>query len=485
MDRIEGKNEGRARNWGRFAALAAAIAVPGARAESGQSSLDISGYAWTQYQNGLTEMYKGAANFDYNPFFNAGGLIFLGSKPSESWEMKLGVGIAYFNTAIAKSIWGDADAPIATTNPHSISLGMNAFLYEAKVAHSSGPFSATVGKFHYRYSEHNTNMGLYLLRGPVYPGFLYSGFEEIGALTKTGVLLSLSPSGSFRWDVLANFETEFKPFMDLNLSSFLTYKAGLLEVGAGFESQRLVEFNSCVTSPKNEDDLIACLGGNPGNGYTGGTAHDLYKGAFFITDTVGGRNVVTTYSLAGTKVMARGALDFKQALSSYDGSPKDWVLYFEAALLGVKDYPHIYAKKGERLPILAGLNVPTFGMLDVLSLEVEYYNSPFQNDPYKLVGAYDVFEFSAGNSINYAMSPIPPSSKAGHEHLSRTTEDFDPKKDNLKWSVFAARRLVDRVTVKAQFASDHWRTPNNNFVQYESASKPSQFYGALKVDYAL
>lgn len=474
----------RKRNWGFLALLCVAIGPGAAAGADDGGKRELTGFAWTQYQNGMTPMYKGAANFDHNPFFNAGAMLFLDGKPMENWETHISVGLAYFNTAIKKSIWGAGDVPVAATNPHSISIGMGAFLHEAKIGYGNGGFDLTLGKFHYKYSDYNTNLGLYLLRGPVYPGFLYSGFEQIGGITKTGALVSWAPSGSFRWDLLATFETDFKPFMDLNLSGFLSYKAGMLELGTGFESQRLVEFNSCVTSPKDEKDLSACLGGNPGNGYTGGTEHDLYKGAYFITDTVGGRSEVTTYSLAGTKVMARGALDFKRAVS-YEGSPKDLILYFEAALLGVKDYPHIYADKARRIPVLVGLNVPTFGLLELLSLELEYYDSPYQNDPYKLVGAYDVFEFSDGNSINYAMSPIPPSSKAGHEHLSRTAVDYDPGKDNLKWSLFASKKVRERITLKVQIASDHWRVPNNNFVQYEAVANPRQFYGSMRIDYAI
>ena len=46
-----------------------------------EANLKVSGVAWTQYQEGMTAMYKGATNFDYNPFFNTGGIIFLGGDP--------------------------------------------------------------------------------------------------------------------------------------------------------------------------------------------------------------------------------------------------------------------------------------------------------------------------------------------------------------------------------------------------------------------
>jgi hypothetical protein len=459
-----------------------AAAVPAAAADL---HLDVSGYAWTDYINGLTPMYKGAANFDYQPFFSAGGMLLLGQRPTENWNINMSVGVFYGNSAIKKTLTDTNGAVIGRLNPNSLSLGMGAFLYEANVAYEHGPFSVKAGKFHYQYSDYNTNMGLYLLRGPVYPGFLYSGFQEIPAITKTGFLLSYAPNAAFRWDLLPNFETDFKPFMDINLSSFLTYKVGMLELGAGVEVQRMVEFNSCVTSPDGAEDVNKCLGGDPTGATVAGPGADLYKSAYLIIDTTGGKADTLTYSMAGTKAMLRGALDFKQVLGGYEGGAKDWVIYFETALIGLKDYPLIYEKKAQRMPFLLGFNIPTYGLLNLLSLELEYYDSPYQNDPYKLVGAYDVFQFSDGNSINYAMSPIPPSNKAGSPHLAKAQEDFDPKKDNLKWSVFATKSVADRITFKVQIASDHWRAPNNNFVQYEQMAKPGQFYGAIRVDYLL
>ncbi|MDB5049084.1 MAG: hypothetical protein JWO30_2155 [Fibrobacteres bacterium] len=467
--------------------LSAAIASGLAASAGAEPNLDVSGYAWTQYLNGLTPMYKGAANFDYNPFFKAGGMLFLGSQPSENWALEIGLGVAYGNSAIKKTLKDTSGNIVAKTNPNSISLDMNAFLYVADITFKTGAYSLKVGKFHYTYSDYNTNMGLYLLRGPVYPGFLYSGFHEIPDLTKIGALSSWSPFESLRWDMLASFETDFKPYMDLNLSGFLTYKAGLFELGAGFESQRLVELNPCITSPDGAD-VDECLGGDPSPVYVG-AGSDLYKGAYFVIDSSGkaatGKSDTTTYSLAGTKVMLRGALDFKKIMPEYGGSAKDYVLYFEMALLGVKDYPYLYEKKIERMPMLVGMNLPTYGFLDLLSLEVEYYDSPFQNDPYKLVGTYDVFHFSDGNSINYSMSPIPPSNKAGDAHLSKTQVDYDPSKDNWKWSIYLTKKVQKKITFIGQIASDHWRVPNNNFVLYEAASKPSEFYGSLRVEYSL
>ena len=466
--------------------LITALALSALPAAAEQLALDISGYSWSQVLR-TGEMYKGAANFDNQSYANAGGMLFLNNKVNDHWTTDLSLGIWFGNTAIKKTLTDTNGAIIGRLNPNSLSLGMGGFLHEAAVSFGAGPFSMRIGKFHFVYSEYNHDFGLYLLRGPVYPGFLYSGnVDEIGALTKTGMLLSLQFPFGLKLDLLPSFETDFKPYMDLNVAGFASYKIGPVELGGGVEVQRLVETQPCVTSPEGAADVIKCLGGDPTGATVASDSADLYKSAYLIVDTTGGKNDTLTYSMAGTKVMGRAALDFKKIFfEEYPGSPKDFVLYFETALIGTTNYKFIYEHRGERMPMLFGFNVPTFGFMDLVSLELEYYNSPYQNDPYKLVGAYDVFQFSDGNSINYAMSPIPPSNKAGSPHLSKAQEDFDPKKDNLKWSVYLAKKVADRITFKLQLASDHWRTPNNNFVQYEAAASPGQFYTLLKVDYVL
>lgn len=115
---------------GRMAALLSAAVIAGGTENTGaEAALKVSGYAWTQYQNGLTPMYKGLANFDYNPFFQAGGLLFLNNQPTENWALNVSLGVGYGNSAIIKTLRDSSGGVVGNTNPNSISLGMGAFLY--------------------------------------------------------------------------------------------------------------------------------------------------------------------------------------------------------------------------------------------------------------------------------------------------------------------------------------------------------------------
>ncbi|MDO5576745.1 MAG: hypothetical protein Q4F84_06665, partial [Fibrobacter sp.] len=125
-------------------------------------------------------------------------------------------------------------------------------------------------------------------------------------------------------------------------------------------------------------------------------------------------------------------------LSSEIFGKNDLRIYAEAALLGAKDYPGWYHKIRERVPIMFGLNIPTFKLLDVLAVEAEYYPSPYAN----------AFHFVwKGNT------PVPYFGiNAGMNYYS---EDWKKKdNDDWKWSVYASKK-IGCMRISGQIASDH------------------------------
>ena len=56
----------------------------------------------------------------------------------------------------------------------------------------------------------------------------------------------------------------------------------------------------------------------------------------------------------------------------------------QGAVLGFKNYPTYSEKLADRTVLMAGMNIPTFGLLQKLSMEVEHCSYPFRqstNDP--------------------------------------------------------------------------------------------------------
>ena len=145
--------------------------------------------------------------------------------------------------------------------------------------------------------------------------------------------------------------------------------------------------------------------------------------------------------------MAHASIDLKKFIPIDIFGKQDLHLYGEAAFLGLKDYPQnfrggiSYDKIRERMPIMAGINLPAFRLLDVLSVEVEYFDNPFPND----IGA-----------ITQQGLPIP---GAIGENGGTDYREMDIyKTDNLKWSVYASKTFAGNYTAMLQIASDHIRS---------------------------
>jgi hypothetical protein len=107
------------------------------------------------------------------------------------------------------------------------------------------------------------------------------------------------------------------------------------------------------------------------------------------SDTAGGAAPDTTFiSFAGVKLMAHATVDPKPLFGSPEIlGPEDLKVYGEVALLGLendKAHKDLYGDYRHRMPVMAGFNIPAFRLLDVLSLEVEWYGAKFRDDVRRL-----------------------------------------------------------------------------------------------------
>jgi hypothetical protein len=179
------------------------------------------------------------------------------------------------------------------------------------------------------------------------------------------------------------------------------------------------------------------------------------------------------YTFRGFKAMARGALDVGQLMNA-DIPAGTFRLYAEAALLGVESQPYYYDQVMERMPLMAGVDIPTFGILDRLSAEVEYHKSRFRNNIY---------------SVNQSQLPLPLTGPnfaggigPGGYAYEGVEEDTD---DDLRWSFFASRRITDGVSIHAQMASDHMRHPDFwGVMSDEPATRDkTEWYYVVRVDF--
>lgn len=334
------------------------------------------------------------------------------------------------------------------------------FVSEADVKYTSSLGSGdakwyfTLGAFPYNYNPDVKNLGLYLLRGYVYPGLPVSGFEAkpiSGGASQTGGLIGFANS-TLSNDLIVNIETEDKPLYDISVADVATWKvANGLELGAGFNLYRVLANDSKITSPGKD-----CIESRDFGIYSLEDPH-----CFVVEeDTTTKLKDTVLVSLSGTKLMGRIHFDPKAALG-FSGhlGPNDLVIYSEVAVFGLKDYKtkttSIYGDLFRRMPIMVGFNLPAFGYLDYLNVEVEYYASKLYPD----------------QGMAQAGSAVP------------RVVPYGNGRNDWKWSVYASRVLANHIKLSAQIANDHLRLGgfHNLGTGAEALSTPKDWYWMTKL----
>lgn len=358
------------------------------------------------------------------------------------------------------------------------------------------------GLFSYKYDENSRNLGEYMFRTWAYPGIIQTGgvynYAGVNGANITGMKLSQT-LGNFSHDFIVSLETEMNPFFDLNLTYMAKYKVGdVLKVGGGVQISRLW---SAEKDPGmkvryfQEGGVWYAYGdeqGNEGaNYYTNlekGLVNSIRKPDATAADSA--RYTADSIRVSAAPALALAINDsvktaqLQPAMKSFDGmaikpmayfsfdpkplfnadifGPKDLILYGEAAILGTKNYPVFYTDITRRIPMMLGFNVPAFKLLDVFSVEMEYYRSQF----------LPTYPFP----ISLSGTPFP-----------QTPIAYDPKdwsKDDWKWSVYAERSLFGGIMLTTQVASDHSRSWNWDAfgkVPWEMYVKPSEWYWSAKL----
>jgi hypothetical protein len=139
-------------------------------------------------------------------------------------------------------------------------------------------------------------------------------------------------------------------------------------------------------------------------------------------------------------LMARASIDFQELFGLPENSGS-FRLFSEATLLGAQSQPVYFEDPMDRLPVLVGLHVPTFGLLDLLSIEVEYSRNPYVNGNEYVAKEYLVIPDGIDISAKRFVKP-------------------DNHRDDWNWSVQAKRSLIAGLHLKLQVANDHMRMLN-------------------------
>jgi hypothetical protein len=334
----------------------------------------------------------------------------------------------------------------STTDPSSKLTQFGPGISQAQAVYTWGDLeypaaSLQMGYFPYKYNPDAKNLGEYLLRSGTYPGYVVSGGWNMissAAYMVQGLRLNVPFGDMFEMDLLLPMEHDIPPMYGLSPTVVLTSRplAGI-EIGAGAACNHCIPVKPSLESPSHPDNRVI-------------------KSATVTVDTVTlpGETLYSYaytydtgayYTFQGVKVMGRVSVDPKAFVPMPFLGPEDLKLYSEIALLGLKNYSYLYEKRTERMPILFGLNLPTFRFLDVLSFELEYYNSKFPNSlSGPLKDQLPVWDLLGGS---------------GQEDAALVDAyEKSIKEDNWKWSVYAKKEVTKGLQLYAQVASDHIRT---------------------------
>lgn len=366
-----------------------------------------------------------------------------------------------------------------------------------------GTYSFGGGMFPYNENPDAVNLGSYLFRTMPYPTSIYSGGN--GGLSVIGepttVLQGFHAQAKLGQLTLAAFlttETNMPPLYDWSAGLVADWKVadGLLDLGAGGMFKRLIQV-------KSEKTQIEALGNsyfkrgntwytgraqyyaNPGkflsqqadSAFSKGTAADSARaialkaksdGLMAIADSLDvAKNLwvdaatgkvagAKYYTPAGIILTGRLALDLKKIIPSEAFSKDDMRLYGEIAVLGLENYPVFYENVTERMPIMVGFNVPTFGILDLFAVQMEYFNSPNLNNTYTV------------GQNNYSVPYLPED-----KHFSEKEWNDLTTKDNVSWSLTARKRILGGLSINGQVARDHMRTIGTDWF-YGSRFEPGE-----------
>lgn len=284
---------------------------------------------------------------------------------------------------------------------------------QAWLRYQAGKQAVKFGFFDFKYNPDSKNLGEYLIRSEACPTILESAQgKDLMAWSDARVAgVQYGYDGELlRHAALLYAEQINEPVNDISAAYFISAGPRSAELSIGADYARFLRIGDSIHLT-NDLQTVRNAAYADANGLTA----------------------------RAWKFILRGRLDLGALLSM--AGP--FVLYGEAALLGLKRDTLYYRNIRERMPMMAGVDIPTFGILDVLSFEQEYFPNPYYEKKYQLQENKFTPLPSLLHDDEYAGAGLP--------HI---------RSHDWRWSVNAERSLNRWIKLKLRIASDHMRLFN-------------------------
>jgi hypothetical protein len=324
------------------------------------------------------------------------------------------------------------------------------------------------GFFPYKYNRDAVNLGEYLYRSGTYPGIVYTsdGYQlmDHACYDAYGAHFRMKNfNGLIQHDANLFMEVSAFPIGDFTPAYELSVNLPWLQLGAGAAYNRGISFAPSKTHSKRPVGQYVEVQADAvkGTPYYKGPAADTGNPA--IKDPTLPVKVLHSWTQRGIKVMARAALDFGSVLPDELRGSDDLRLYTEVAVLGWENQPYYYEKRSERMPIMVGLNFPTFRLLDLLAVQVEYYASPFNG----------IKDFNDTSTPIWTVGDF------------RSKDANYYKASNWKWSLNANKTVNRLLKFKAQIANDHLRPrvfDTFSYTNFDLTQGPKNWYYLVQME---
>jgi hypothetical protein len=306
--------------------------------------------------------------------------------------------------------------------------------------------SVESGIFQYNFNPDIKILGNYLYRSTAYPLYLenkldYPYTDMMGARVEMAFL-----DKKFKTEVILNTKYDHPPWYDWNLGITASYNLGnIIQFGAGICFDHIFSVNELETEANHLEINIREI------------------------DSIS--NDTSYFDYRSTKIDVRLTFDPKKILGDNTIFGKeDGKIYAELGIIGLEDYKYFDTDPepilNHRMPFMIGFNILCFKVLDVLSAEIEIFNSPWPNK-------------WAGND-NFGSRP-----KLVYDSTLLKNYQQD---DNFKWGFYLKKR-ISNCQISAFAANDHYiylTLDQENRPSFEqSLRKPGNWHWYIKMQYFL